>query len=227
MHWGDVKWGLIIKLVVFVLLGAVVNVAVAWGCAWWIDTIRAPYGKDLDSPAEYRDVAVEFDRGWIDIRHYEFAGYSMYQTERISLDAGATWLDCSEAMRLAGLPHWGNPNLSPFPIDRIPELHELYGWPLYSLECECDQTGETSWSIKVAETRTTIGGYWHVPKVLPLRPIFPGFLINTLFYGVILWLLWSAPFATRRLIRKRRGQCVRCGYDLTGAGHVVCPECGD
>ncbi len=30
----------------------------------------------------------------------------------------------------------------------------------------------------------------------------------------------------RRHRRRRRGQCVRCGYDLTGNLSGVCPECG-
>ena len=30
----------------------------------------------------------------------------------------------------------------------------------------------------------------------------------------------------RRHVREAKGQCLRCGYDLTGAGNV-CPECGD
>ncbi len=61
------------------------------------------------------------------------------------------------------------------------------------------------------------------PKVI----LWPGFLINSFCYGLILWVVWSAPFATRRLIRKQRGKCVRCGYDLRGTEHEVCPECGD
>ena len=61
--------------------------------------------------------------------------------------------------------------------------------------------------------------------VLPLAIWFPGFAINTLFYGTILWLLILGPFVLRRFVRLRRGRCPACGYDLrvsTGA----CPECG-
>jgi hypothetical protein len=36
-------------------------------------------------------------------------------------------------------------------------------------------------------------------------------------------LLW---FVQRRYRRIRRGQCVRCGYDLTGLVEPRCPECG-
>ncbi len=54
--------------------------------------------------------------------------------------------------------------------------------------------------------------------MLPLAIIVPGFAANTLFY--------AAPFTTRRLIRRKRGLCVTCGYDLRHADHEACPECG-
>ncbi len=63
-------------------------------------------------------------------------------------------------------------------------------------------------------------------RVLPLRPIWPGFAINTVFYAAILWLFMFGVFTTRRVIRRKRGHCIKCGYDLRGAEHEVCPECG-
>ena len=64
------------------------------------------------------------------------------------------------------------------------------------------------------------------PRALPLRPIWLGFTINTLFYAAVLWLLIPGPFALRRLIRRKRGFCPDCGYDLRHADHDTCPECG-
>ncbi len=63
-------------------------------------------------------------------------------------------------------------------------------------------------------------------RLLPLRPIWPGFAFNTLFYAALLWLLIPVPFALRRHIRRKRGLCVACGYDLRHANHDACPECG-
>ena len=61
-------------------------------------------------------------------------------------------------------------------------------------------------------------------KRLPLIPIWPGFAVNTIFYGAIIWLLIPGPFALRRLIRRRRGLCPACGYPVGESD--VCSECG-
>jgi hypothetical protein len=59
---------------------------------------------------------------------------------------------------------------------------------------------------------------------LPLRLIWPGFAVNTIFYAAILWLLIPGPFALRRLIRRRRGLCPKCGYPMGESD--ACTECG-
>ncbi len=61
---------------------------------------------------------------------------------------------------------------------------------------------------------------------LPIQPTWPGFAINTLFYAAVVWSLIFGSFALRRLIRRKRGLCVACGYDLRGCQKPGCPECG-
>ena len=62
--------------------------------------------------------------------------------------------------------------------------------------------------------------------VLPLRPIWRGFLTNSLLYAAILWIVLFARRDVRQFIRRKRGLCVACGYDLRHADHNACPECG-
>lgn len=65
---------------------------------------------------------------------------------------------------------------------------------------------------------------------LPVRPIWRGFLINSAFYAVVLFLLHWALTVPRRFVREvsrlRRGCCVACGYDLGFDFVPGCPECG-
>ena len=72
-----------------------------------------------------------------------------------------------------------------------------------------------------------------VPTTLPLAPIWPGFLANTIFYALA-WMgvFWAARRInigvlrpTRRKRRLRRGRCPNCGYPFGDLPR--CPECGD
>lgn len=60
---------------------------------------------------------------------------------------------------------------------------------------------------------------------VPVRPIWPGLLANTVFYAGALFgvLVCLRVWRTRR--RRARGRCVACNYQL-GEGISVCPECG-
>ncbi len=49
-------------------------------------------------------------------------------------------------------------------------------------------------------------------------------MINTLLYTAVLWLLIPGPFVLRRLIRMKRGRCVKCAYPMGES--AVCTECG-
>ena len=61
-------------------------------------------------------------------------------------------------------------------------------------------------------------------RTLPTFPYWPGFALNTAFYATLAFLLWSTPGFVKRTRRRRRGQCLICGYDLGGI--ATCPECG-
>ena len=63
-------------------------------------------------------------------------------------------------------------------------------------------------------------------KLLPLRPMWPGFAINTVLYSLALLVSYSLWWLSRRFIRNLRGRCLKCGYDLRGKLTSGCSECG-
>jgi hypothetical protein len=67
---------------------------------------------------------------------------------------------------------------------------------------------------------------WQIGKrtVIPRNLLWPGFALDTAFYGTLAFLLWSAPGFVKRTRRRRRRLCVACGYELRGM--QKCPECG-
>ncbi len=99
------------------------------------------------------------------------------------------------------------------------------GWPLRSLE------GGDAFTVAYSEvnkdylTNIYIWGRPDRDEVwFPIGVIWPGVVINTLFYAAILWILIRGPFVLRRYLRKKRGLCSACGYPRGKSS--VCSECG-
>lgn len=61
-------------------------------------------------------------------------------------------------------------------------------------------------------------------RSMPLRPLWPGFAVNSILYAAASWLLLFAPIAFRRALRRRRGMCERCAYPRGSSD--ICSECG-
>jgi len=62
--------------------------------------------------------------------------------------------------------------------------------------------------------------------LIPLGIIWRGFILNALIFAAIWFALLAGPGTVKRTLRRRRGACIDCGYDLRGAAHEQCPECG-
>ncbi len=161
----------LILILIFLLAGAVVNVAVAWGCA--IQGWSGP--TDLRfADGNYRGVRA----GWV-----------------LTLQSSdAEWI-----------------------------FEAMSGWPMLAMNYRSTDGGRAGGTI-VADVitinkRTVLG-----PDAFPLRPIWPGFAANTVFYAAILWLLIPGPFVLRRFVRQRRGLCPACAYPMGLSS--TCTECG-
>ncbi len=62
---------------------------------------------------------------------------------------------------------------------------------------------------------------------LPYIPIWPNFAIDSAIYSAAWWLLLIAPLTIRSTLRRRRGRCPACGYNLSATpAPLPCPECG-
>lgn len=61
-------------------------------------------------------------------------------------------------------------------------------------------------------------------KPLPCSVNWWGLMVNASLYGGLLWSCVGGIASLRRSLRRRRGQCTGCGYDLVRL--PICPECG-
>ncbi len=213
----------ILKLAVFLLLGAVFNVGVAWACALLVDfpgaenVVGGAKGRRGDWVIWHHDAG-----GAIRIRALAVSGNNIEEYEQFQMHPSL-------------LPSWGplaaqvRQQVGGEPFVRVADA---YGWPTNSMWCAF-AWNTAQWPNVLTDPRLSAilftspmgGNYALSQRALPLRPIWPGFAINTIFYAAILWMPF-APFVLRRFIRRKRGLCIKCGYDLRGAEHEVCPECG-
>ncbi len=276
------------KLAIFLLLGAVVNVAVAWGCATWIDV----HGRGR----RFASGQIPFERsawfatvhrkaGAIRITSAVVPGASLARArEQLGVNASRAELERVIEERYAAthgpgslqqirreLPKWSRAAAPPPDEPQFPSysIQDARGWPLATLWCEIDyhtilvrqgdhpalmndlgvtfvvlddrivvkdDDGNVLSEMMLARGDAVAGGVLlpirnrvvgvYDLRALPMRPLWLGFAINTIFYAAILWPLICGPFVLRRLIRRKRGLCVACGYDIRHADHDACPECG-
>ena len=103
------------------------------------------------------------------------------------------------------------------------------GWPFSALSGRIELLSDDSVPLIRSAGILSLHGRWSWKSsvvLLPYRPHWIGFLLNTGLYGVGFWLLFSGLGAVHRRVRIRIGKCPKCGYDLRGDHAAGCPECG-
>ncbi len=234
------------KLAVFLLLGAIVNVAVAWGLCFqpvpdpisvFVNT-RPATDSDLTWVRELEWKSLADTGDWIGTEFISEVKQVGVTHRRIS----ENWLPTAE---------WGRDMRHPPRWDFALEVSA--GWPLRTVlgrALDARALGRTKIPLDIGLTNGVLIGTYYgtfkdpitansfilarraspkgvvLARLIPLRPVWGGLLFNTFFYATLLWLVTLGPFTARRMIRRKRGRCTKCGYDLRGAEHEVCPECG-
>ncbi len=217
---------IITQVVIFLLLGAILNIAVAWGCALW----SKPDYKS--SRVEARDALPDEVATYVPTEVLE-----RFRREIVNLtphfrQSDGLGISETEACGIRG-PLESGPCIAVI----LTEIEVRYlGLPCRAMgHVEYLNTGSmsTKWfgGLEIPDalrprSARPISLVLRYHRRFPLLPVWPSFLVNTVFYAAILWLLIPGPFVLRRLIRRRRVHCINCGYDLRGDLDAGCPECG-
>ena len=226
-------------ILLFLLLGAIVNVAVAWGIATWVMAKEGRRDARVDVPGFIQT-------GWICSR-YDTIGVTQLIAMAVKSYPGTVdsdfdeiqpgWSNLSlhmdetveESRREAANPENANvkKRITPYVL-----MQHAFGFPLRCLywNWEMDSGNVNirfSYSLSL-KPRPSLPQTTHPneQRALPLGIIPFGFAINTISYASLLWFLISGLSVLRRYFRHKRGLCVKCAYDLRGADHLQCPECG-
>ncbi|MCZ6836824.1 MAG: zinc ribbon domain-containing protein [Planctomycetota bacterium] len=199
------------RIIVVILLGAIVNVAIACYLAY-----RADYTQFSS-------------QGWQAIKHSEplivnkedklgvtFVGSVFYSRN------SDQFFEIHEVV-----PSWSLRYRDETPLFQQTKANSFEmasGWPLRSFKAAYLYVGTIPRAGKV------IYGYELEPiprvRMIPTKPIWMGFFGNTAVWAILLGMTWFLGKTSLHLVRRRKGRCQKCGYDLRGAEHNRCPECG-
>ncbi len=185
---------IIVTTIIFLLAGAVVNVGVAWGCTWLAPSPPVfHHSPDLDAKSDWPHAVPDDWPSWPILLA---DGASVGRTTTVPISGDGRY---RIVVNQYGLPL------------RSMEYHMLVTTPGHQTASPFTSTIVAAW-----QTNTFAG-------TLPLRPIWPGFAVNTLMYAAILGLI-PGLFVLRRFIRVRRCRCPKCAYPMGES--AVCSECG-
>ena len=216
-----------LKLLLFLLAGAIINIAVAWWCAVRPSPIDFSWQQEVYQLANGHSLLV-FTR--------QFGDLGVHFSEPRDRFRSATNVELPEFERL--LPSWSQYRAvrqfsNPDDISAPTLSQQANGWPLLSMRFwtiirlstnPINVTSDDHGLLSLPIEATSPNGR---RARVPLIPIWPGFAINTIFYAALLWVLFAVPVKVRRWRRIKRAQCASCGYSLRGTPHIEkCPECG-
>ena len=196
-----------LEVVTCVLLGIAATLSVAWMCLLTQEGPRR--ANPLRSAQDYWDSYAEFDE-----RHRPASFLwtsSSIGCELLTIDASSGETE-------------GSAKSDP-PRMRITRA----GFPFFAFEAMHSWgpvSPEVSGGIPIEPRNPNVG--W--VSVLPCRPIPFGFVVNSLLYAALAWMVFFGPFALYRHVKalqwRSKNCCPSCGYNLRGEFQSGCPECG-
>lgn len=197
------------RILLFLLLGAIVNVAVAWGCVLRNSFTKRNIAAYLNPHDSQGITTVTTRLGFQWVANGGSREWSEQIGNILEINPGRIWWPGQ---------HGG----------QSVRTHYGAGWPLLSLTTwqTFDQTDFHAhhWGIPYLQESD-----WRpqniFPPALPLYPMWRGFATNSLFYAIILALAVRFGAMGRRWLRRRGNQCPACAYPRGTS--PVCTECGE
>ncbi|MHC4100398.1 MAG: hypothetical protein ACYTGY_18495 [Planctomycetota bacterium] len=208
-------------ITIFLVLGLFVNVSVAWICVYAV----------VLGGLEARQCELSHGVYWSVLSWRGFGSRRVVSVRPDVVPLGDDRLRDDHP----ALPGWSEFQAADAVSGRsslVIEAAEARGWPFLALSASFEAgSPPPSFDTELSLYGVTI----HAPtdpsnlydasgRTLPLRPVWGGFIANTLLYAAAAWLLSLLPAARRRRIHRARGLCPNCGYP-PGAS-AKCTECG-
>ncbi len=224
------------RIVVCLVLGVMTLFALTWGMALlWPGATGGPATFGADLQYYYSQYS---GRLWTITVERRFGLVEIVSADLVPSGASPQLtIDPGRSLNLQDISQWSllrRENALNAGVPTMTALQELgYGWPLPALverhESVLLSTIAPRTSIPPWYSSLEIPGMFHAlgpGRSVPIEPIAIGIVVDvmTLAFGWFV-LLWGTGMV-RQAVRRSRGCCPRCGYDLRGNSAGGCPECG-
>lgn len=193
------------------LAGAAASVAVAWGASLAGNTPPPPAGPQAYlAPIQGTDTWSWF------VNEHRGPAHAAYIFRKANMRPPFPASRAIPSRDPATLPRW-----APVPASGMKVEVHGFGWPWPCLwGSRSDPTGESTF----LRVRTRAIGRRELR--VPVEPIAIGLVVDSVVWGGMFAAAGFGAGALRARRRCARGRCPGCNYDLTGAPHAACPECG-
>jgi hypothetical protein len=229
------------RLCLLVALGGLTTVIIAWGSS----LLRLPRGvgrvaiHDINPTDIDRDDQVVL-RAWQDLDCEVFLAGTRRSDVRWGAIPMPEFMRPQEVDARELVPSWAWWELTErYDSNSRPTASlrwlAAFGWPFsalwyeYNMHLSSGYSVAGGWMIEVPWKRWSGRDYYvnQLPVILTYRPIWSGLFLNTAFHTSLWAIFLFAPGITRRALRRSRGLCPRCAYDLRSLPpSSPCPECG-
>jgi hypothetical protein len=207
----------VLIITVLLLIGLLATVVSAWACATWSQPTSSNVIWLAGVRREFFDKTPATYTSWPSNELFVAFGHYGFGTQFLDVAVGMP-----DSARVGpGLPS-------------LPRLNMLRaGWPWLAMEgwMEHDATRVAAAAFPptyhfafVDKKRLVRADRLLMERMIPLRPIWPGFVLNWAFWSLTLGLFCLTALLGRRSIRHVRRQCLGCGYPIGTS--PVCTECG-
>lgn len=235
---------IVLRVLFFLLLGAVTSVAVAWSIACWSNPF--PFSERLRiekappaSNSSVQELRVVRCQSW-GILWVSVHAYNERQSDFLDFEITdepldvllAPWSVAQIYPPLADPALWPSSNGAGAHTGREMVFVSAHGWPLHCLWGGARYDGSTppagyrvAGSLTIPHLRSRFFEYRQgSPVWLPCCPIWMALLADSALYAAPWWLAFCVPPIVRGVWRRRHNLCLHCAYPI-GTSHV-CSECG-
>jgi hypothetical protein len=230
------------KLILCLVLGVLTTIIVAWTCALLV----TPQIMRSNAPWYGVGYVEREDVRWWFGRKQGFGSIEM-NWSAVHLSPASQPSPTNPNAKL--FPYWSvhdrfiPERLSDDAQYQIEFIEEARGWPLVALRSwrkvhTTGVVGNATGALQYLMMRNTLDQAGRVElrgwmkrspvddRSLPLLPVWPGFLADTAIFTAAWFALLASPHMLRGGVRRLRGRCPRCAYQLRGGLAGGCPECG-